>query len=239
MTNGPCVRRLWWCIALATSSLPVPLSPRIRMLLFDGAARRMSSKTCCIGCALADDVVEAVALLELLLQGAVLARQAPLLEPLADRQQHLFVLERLRDVVEGALAHRLDGALDRGVGGDHDHHLLGIARADLLQDLHARHARAASGRAAPGRSARARAIRSASSPVRGGDRPEALLAQQRAEDVLEDLFVVDDEDVHARSASRRASVAGRSGSSTTKRQPVPRAVLDPDRAAVLLDDARG
>ena len=44
------------------------------------------------------------------------------------------------NVVEGADAHRLDGALDRGVGGDDDHHLLGIAPADLLQNLHARHA---------------------------------------------------------------------------------------------------
>ena len=45
----PVERREWWWIAFATSSLPVPLSPRIRMLLFAGAASWMSSKTCCIG----------------------------------------------------------------------------------------------------------------------------------------------------------------------------------------------
>ena len=38
VTKGPSARREWWWIALATSSLPVPLSPRIRMLLFAGAA---------------------------------------------------------------------------------------------------------------------------------------------------------------------------------------------------------
>ena len=49
VTNGPEARREWWWIALATSSLPVPLSPRIRMFDFDGAAREISSKTSCIG----------------------------------------------------------------------------------------------------------------------------------------------------------------------------------------------
>ena len=45
VTNGPSLRfELPW-IDLATSSLPVPLSPRIRMLLFDGAALRIRSNT--------------------------------------------------------------------------------------------------------------------------------------------------------------------------------------------------
>ena len=49
VTNGPSLRfELLW-IDLATSSLPVPLSPRIRMLLLDGAARRIRSKTWRIG----------------------------------------------------------------------------------------------------------------------------------------------------------------------------------------------
>ena len=42
-------RGLRWWIAWATSSLPVPDSPSIRIVDFDGAAIRTSSKTRCIG----------------------------------------------------------------------------------------------------------------------------------------------------------------------------------------------
>ena len=35
--NGPFARSLFWCSARATSSLPVPLSPRISTLAVDGA----------------------------------------------------------------------------------------------------------------------------------------------------------------------------------------------------------
>ena len=38
VTKGPEARREWWWMAFATSSLPVPLSPRMRMLLLAGAA---------------------------------------------------------------------------------------------------------------------------------------------------------------------------------------------------------
>ncbi len=49
VTKGPSARREWWWIALATSSLPVPLSPSTRMLLLAGAASLISSKTFRIG----------------------------------------------------------------------------------------------------------------------------------------------------------------------------------------------
>ncbi len=90
--------------------------------------------------ALADDVVEGEALPELLLERAVLGREPPLLQPLADGEQHLLVLERLGDVVERPLAHGLDGALDRRVGGDDHHHQVGVVLADLPQHLQAVHA---------------------------------------------------------------------------------------------------
>ena len=171
--------------------------------------------------ALADDLVEAVALLELLLERAVLARQAALFEAFADGEQDLFVLERLGDVVESADAHRFDGALDRGVRRDHDHHLLGIARAQLLQDLHARHAgeheieQHEIDRFALGKEQRLLA-------GAGGDRAQTLAPEERPEDVLEHLFVVDDEDVgHARSCAASAALAALPavGRSTTNRQP--------------------
>ncbi len=38
-TNGPFFRGPFWCSAWATSSLPVPVSPRIRTVLSTGAAR--------------------------------------------------------------------------------------------------------------------------------------------------------------------------------------------------------
>ncbi len=46
--KGPSERREWWCRALATSSLPVPLSPSTRMFEREGAASSISSKTFCI-----------------------------------------------------------------------------------------------------------------------------------------------------------------------------------------------
>ncbi len=47
-TNGPSARRLSAWMARASTSLPVPDSPRTRMVEFDFAAVRASSKTPCI-----------------------------------------------------------------------------------------------------------------------------------------------------------------------------------------------
>ena len=131
--RGECV----W-IARATSSLPVPLSPSTRIVERDGPARRTSSKTLRIASDLPTMRPEAVALRELLAQAPVLLGQPARLGALAQREEHFLVLERLRDVVERALAHRLDGALDRGVRRhDHDDGV-GIAAQDLAQHLEAR-----------------------------------------------------------------------------------------------------
>ena len=100
-TNGPSARGDRWWMARASSSLPVPDSPVSRMLERDGAARRTSSITRSIA-----------GLRQIRLsrparrcrEGAVLGAQPALLEPLADREHDLLVLERLGDVVERALA---------------------------------------------------------------------------------------------------------------------------------------
>ena len=46
--NGLSARGLLTCIAFATSSLPVPLSPTTRMVEREGAAWVMSPNTCCM-----------------------------------------------------------------------------------------------------------------------------------------------------------------------------------------------
>ena len=146
--------------------------------------------------ALADQVVEPEALAELLLQVPVLGGEPPLVQPLADGEHHLFVLERLGDVVEGPLAHRLDGALDRGEGGDHHHHQVGIAPADLAQHLHAVHA----GEHEVEEDEVDLLPLQDRQPLLaggGGERRVPLLADEHGQDVLENLFVVDDQDVHA------------------------------------------
>ena len=71
------------------------------------------------------------------LQAAVLLGQLPRLGALLDGEEDFLVLEGLRDVVEGAVAHRLDRPLDRRVRGDDDDDRVRVAAADLAQDLEA------------------------------------------------------------------------------------------------------
>ena len=52
-------RREFWWRARATSSLPVPDSPRIRTLISVGAIWEISWRTCCMAGGLADDAVDA------------------------------------------------------------------------------------------------------------------------------------------------------------------------------------
>ena len=62
--------------------------------------------------ALADDLAEAVRMrLQVLPQRAVLDDEAPLRQRVAEHREHLVVLERLADVVEGAALHRGNGIL--------------------------------------------------------------------------------------------------------------------------------
>ncbi len=87
---------------------------------------------------LADDPPEAVLARKLLFQAPVLFGELPPLGPLLDGEQDFLVLEGLGNVVERALPHRLDRALDRRVGGDDDHDGVRISPADLAQDFQTR-----------------------------------------------------------------------------------------------------
>jgi hypothetical protein len=128
-------------MALATSSLPVPLSPDHE----DGGARgrrlRDQVEDLLHARALAHDLGEAGLVLEGAPQVAVLVLEPPLLQPVAQDVQHLFVLEGLGDVVEGPALHGLDGRLHGGEGGDHQDDQLGIDLLDLLEHVEAAHLR--------------------------------------------------------------------------------------------------
>ena len=103
-TNGPSARRLWWWMFRATSSLPVPFSPKISTRPLEGAAWAMSRAQGVDGRALAH---HHPAVLDLLLEGAVLLLQPPLAQRVADDEEDLLEGERLLDEVLGADADRL------------------------------------------------------------------------------------------------------------------------------------
>src|SRR5438093_2004586 len=85
----------------------------------------------------AHHVGERVAVGELAAEVADLVEQAALLEDLLGGEEDLLLLERLGDVVARTLLDRLDGALDAGVAGDHDHVEVGPAVADLARSADA------------------------------------------------------------------------------------------------------
>ena len=105
-------------MARATSSLPVPLSPWIRMVTSVSATWRIRAKTSRMAGALADHLGELAGRRQPLAEPAVLLAQAVVLEGVADLEPQHAQVDRLGEVVVGAQPHRLDGRLDRAVGGD-------------------------------------------------------------------------------------------------------------------------
>ena len=88
--------------------------------------------------AAADDVGEAVALLEGALELGVLALQAMPGDDPFDLQQQLVVLPGLLEVIGGAGLERVHGHLSRSVGGDQEDGQFDVALPDLAEHLHAR-----------------------------------------------------------------------------------------------------
>src|SRR5262249_9838633 len=82
----------------------------------------------------ADHVGEGVAVGQLATEVVDLVEQPALLEDLLRREEDLLLLERLRDVVAGALLDGLDGAFDARVAGDHDDIEIGPAIANLARE---------------------------------------------------------------------------------------------------------
>ncbi len=169
--------------------------------------------------ALAHDLGEAGLVLERAPQVAVLVLEPPLLQPVAQDVQHLFVLEGLGDVVEGALLHGLDGRLHGGESGDHQDDEVGI---DLFQLLE--HVQAAQLRQHDVHDGRLvgllfRQGQSLDAVVSEGDAVARFL-EQALQDVAHHLLVVDDEDVLG-AHRRAASAAAREGSATWNVVPWP------------------
>ena len=143
--------------------------------------------------ALADDLAEVVGVrLEVLAERAVLGDQPVLRQRVAQDDQHLVVLERLADVVEGAALHRRDRVLDRRVGGDHQHRQVVVDLLELVERghaVHARHHHVDDRRVERHRPGQLEPLRRR----RGQAHLVALARQQRLEDLPHDLLVVDDQ----------------------------------------------
>jgi hypothetical protein len=127
-TNGPSRRvELRW-IARAMTSLPVPLSPSMRIDASVLATVRTVFTTSFIG---GDDPMtfsKPVEPPEILGQRAVLVLEVAHARDALDEQHQFLVQERLQHVVERALAHRVDGGVDGAVRGHQDD----LGRAVLL-----------------------------------------------------------------------------------------------------------
>ena len=110
-TNGLFFRGLFVCSALATSSLPVPFSPRIRTVARVGANALTPFDQLAHLRAVADQALEPEPLVELLAQLADRPQPAQLVRRLVDDRQQFVLGDRLEEVVRRPLLQRLDGRL--------------------------------------------------------------------------------------------------------------------------------
>ena len=152
-TKGNSARgELVW-MALAISSLPVPVSPVTRMVERLAATCSTRSMQPQHALALADDIGEVVALLQRALELGVLLREALPGDHAVDFDQQFFVVPGLGEIVVRAEFEGPHRAFHAAVSGDHEDRRFGIAaRADRA----ARPCRicpASSDPAAPGRRA--------------------------------------------------------------------------------------
>ena len=222
----------------ATSSLPVPFSPKISTRPLEGAACAMSARSAWMAGALAH---HHPAVLDLLLEGAVLRLQPALAQRVLDHEQRLLEGERLLDEVLRAHAHGLDRGLDAAVAGDHDHRHLGVEGADAGQRLQPVHARAARRRGAAGRSGGSRAAarrprRSPPPPPRSPRRRGCPTSEPRTPASSSTTRIDSRMRLHPPYGSRRCGVLS-AGSSTTNRAPCGRLSSTRIDAVVLLHDA--
>ena len=129
-----------------TTSLPVPVSPVMRMVLLVGATVSSSWNSRFIGRLLPMMPFEAVALFELRAQVRVLRFQPPLLERRVEHVQQFVDLERLVDEVRRAALDGLDRVLHRAVAGDDDRDDVADSVRPRLRRPRSRRCRAGGGR---------------------------------------------------------------------------------------------
>ena len=99
-TKGPLARRLWWWMLRATSSLPVPFSPKISTRPLLGAAWAISARSARMA-ALSPTITKRCS--TCCLRRAVLRLQPPLAQGVLDHEQGLLEGERLLDEVLGPM----------------------------------------------------------------------------------------------------------------------------------------
>ena len=127
---------LWW-MAPAMSSLPVPVSPRMRTVVLLLATFLTMPSTAPQRAARADDAVELVDVLLRVAQVLDLVLEAAELDRLLDLELHLLDLEGLLHVVERADLHRLDGRVHRPERRHEDDRRRRVQRLRGAQHVHA------------------------------------------------------------------------------------------------------
>src|SRR5439155_333880 len=145
---------------------------------------------------------------DLLLELLVLRLEDPLLRRAPANRDEIVVRERLLDVVERPLIHRLDGALERGLGRHEDDGGLRVLIAHRRQDLGARDARHLDVREYDVGRVSLERFQPRFPALRGGH-VEPFPLQQDPEHVQDPHLVVDDQNrwllAHAASSFRRAA----------------------------------
>jgi len=111
----------------------------------------------------------------------------------ADQVKDFLVFEGFGYVVEGSLAHRLDGGLERRVSGDHNHRKMGVVGLDIGEEFEAAPVRQHEIEEDDINLLLAEQLQPVSGRC-GGVIVEIVVLQQRLEHVLQNGLVVYDED---------------------------------------------
>ena len=191
--NGASPRPDSWCSSRASSSLPVPLSPRISTVA-DSFATSLHQVDDVADLARRPDEELALALLgDLRAERDHLAVQILALAGVAHQRAQLVVVEVLGDVVVGAVLHRLHRGLDLVDRRDHDALDQAVVFLDDAQHVEAADAGQADVRAGSGRRLRCLSSPSAASPLETVEHAVVAL-EDRGQRVAHALIVVADQD---------------------------------------------
>ncbi len=133
-TSGCGLRLLARCSASATSSLPVPDSPVMRTVASDGATLPMSLKTSSIGLLLPTIRSRSASRLPSSSRRALTSEaMSACSKTRSQRGEEVVDLERLGDVVVGAVLHGLDGGGAPAERGHHDDLELAVLALQLAE----------------------------------------------------------------------------------------------------------
>ena len=155
--NGSSARWLRRWIARAASSLPTPVSPVISTVAFVRATRAIWSRTMRHDGTVRGHRLARVVMPDHALQSLVRPHEIGPLERTTNGGERLLGDERLREEVECARPHGLDGEIDRGMCGQHDDGDGRVCVTRGIEDGQGIAVAASCGRSAPGRTVTCRA----------------------------------------------------------------------------------